>query len=565
MKKRHLFTPLLLFITITLAWIGALAAPGNVNLPPAAATPGGTPEAPLEILDIEAAIQKAIAGHKNLSPAYFSGGVTIENTRVSADGQWAVSYLIPTNPITGEPVPTEPGLTIVRRDGRAWAVSLPTSDNWIEMVRQVPYDVLPFDQKVMWTAQYTKARAAAPQQTLRGYLLPWDAGITRYLSTSVCHDEYIPSGNAHYAFDFYTSRTMWDILAIRGGVVQLARWDAPNGDDSDMGNYLLVKDTTTHPVTYHLYLHLAQDSIPPELRTVGAPVIQGQFIGVADDTGASTGHHLHLQVQIPLYGENYYWGRSVDFAFDDVDINDGHPRVNASYCRDPHYCRDTDVCNTFRTSYTSQNVRRYLHPDTTPPIGNIVSPSTGETYGEILPLQAWAYDLGDPGEDPVGISSARFIVFYDGLWREVGPVFQPTAENPDFSFDWNWCDYNIPDGPISVALRLSDIRGNQSPPLLGLRHVTKNHNCHPPTDPPACQPASNQIALFSEINYRGNCQTLDIGEYHDSTAFSTVGENNTRSILVGESVWANLFTEANFHGRGEIVLQDDANLGENPV
>ena len=565
MKKRTLLFPLLLLAILFLGWLGALAAPGGAEAPPAAATPGVTPETPSEVQEVEDAIQEAIYGHRNLAPAYFAGGVTIEDTRISADGQWAVSYLIPIDPITGEPVPTEPGLTVVRREGPTWGVALPTSENWVELVQQAPYDVLPFDQKVMWLSMYNEALVAAPRATLRGYLLPWDAGITRYLSTSVCHDEYIPSGNAHYAFDFYTSRTMWDILAIKGGVVQIARWDVPNGDDSDMGNYIVVKDPTTNPVTYHLYLHLAQDSIPPELRTPGSPVIQGQFLGVADDTGASTGHHLHLQVQVPLYGEDYYWGRSVDFAFDDVDINDGHPRVDASYCRDPKYCRDTDVCNTFRKTYTSQNVRRYIHPDTTPPTGDITSPVTGETYGEVLPLEAWAYDLGDPGEDPVGIASARFIAFYDGMWQEIGPVFQPDAQNPDFSFAWNWCDYGIPDGPVSVALRLSDIRGNITPGLPGLRHVTKNYDCHPPTEPPACQPASDQIALFSEINYRGDCQTLGVGEYLDSTAFPEVGENNTRSLLVGPDVWVELFSEANFHGRSEIVLQDDPNLGENPV
>jgi len=567
MKKHPPLFPLLLLAILTLTWIGgALAAPEGADAPPEpAATPGVTPEAPAAVQEVEAAIQKAIYGHHNLAPAYFAGGVTIEDTRISADGQWAVSYLIPIDPVTGKPVPTEPGLTVTRREGVQWGVALPTSENWVEMVQQAPYDVLPFDQKVMWLSMYNEALAAVPQTTLRGYLLPWDAGITRYLSTSVCHDEYIPSGNAHYAFDFYTSHTMWDILAIKGGVVQIARWSVPNGDDSDMGNYIVVKDPTTSPVTYHLYLHLAQDSIPPELRTPGSPVIQGQFLGVADDTGASTGHHLHLQVQVPLYGENYYWGRSVDFAFDDVDINDGHPRVDASYCRDPRYCRDSDVCNTFRKSYTSQNVRRYIHPDTTPPTGGITSPATGETYEETLPLQAWAYDLGDPGEDPVGIESARFIAFYDGAWREIGPVFQPDAQNPDFSFNWNWCDYGIPDGPVSIALRLSDIRGNMADPLLGLRHVTKDYDCHPPTEPPACQPASDQIALFSEINYRGDCQILDTGAYLDSTAFPDVGENNTRSILIGRDVWAELFTETNFHGRSEITIQDDPSLGENPI
>ena len=33
-----------------------------------------------------------------------------------------------------------------------------------------------------------------------------------------------------------------------------------------------------------------------ESTDVGAPVVQGQLIGVADNTGQSTGHHLHFQL-----------------------------------------------------------------------------------------------------------------------------------------------------------------------------------------------------------------------------------------------------------------------------
>ena len=47
----------------------------------------------------------------------------------------------------------------------------------------------------------------------------------------------------------------------------------------------VLEDRTTTPVTYQLYLHLAQDSIPATLRVIGAQVRRGQFIGVADDTG----------------------------------------------------------------------------------------------------------------------------------------------------------------------------------------------------------------------------------------------------------------------------------------
>ncbi|HBX68360.1 MAG TPA: hypothetical protein DEH25_02955 [Chloroflexi bacterium] len=548
----------MLIFLAAIVWLSANAA----SLPPdnsTSATP--PPDAETQIInEVEDAIQAAIRQDRGASIAFFAGGVTIQNTQVSESGEWAVSYLIPTDPQTGEPVPTEPGLTVAQQTRGEWDVWLPTSEGWSDMLTETPEDILSFDQKAMWLTQYNEAAVNVPSATLRGYLLPWDDGITRYLSTSVCHDSYITSGNAHYAYDFYTSKTMWDILAIKGGTVQIARWSVPNGDDTDMGNYIVIRDVTTSPVTYHLYMHLAQDSIPPELRLNGAPVVQGQFLGIADDTGASTGHHLHLQVQVPLYGENYYWGRSVDFAFNDVDINQGHPRINASYCHDPLYCKAGDICDTFRSSYTSQNIRIGTE-DNTPPEGDLRNPLTGETYAATLPLEAWARDLGDPGKNPVGIESARFIAYYNGAWREVGPAF--TSEN--FNYEWDWCAAGVPEGPVSVALRLRDFRGNQTPGLPGLRHVTKHYDCNAQPIPNTCRPTSSQVALFSEINFQGVCQTLGLGDYASGSLFGPVGNDGTYSILVGSGVQAELFTDNNFTGRTETIRANDANLGENPT
>ncbi|NJN44468.1 MAG: M23 family metallopeptidase, partial [Anaerolineae bacterium] len=113
--------------------------------------------------------------------------------------------------------------------------------------------------------------------------------------------------------------------ASKGGTVHLAVWDYPNGFDDGScahSNYIILKDTTTTPTTYQLYLHLAFDSIPEDLRTIGAPVVQGQYIGNADDTGCSTGHHLHFHVHTNSFS---YWGTALDITFDDVSINGGRP------------------------------------------------------------------------------------------------------------------------------------------------------------------------------------------------------------------------------------------------
>ena len=99
--------------------------------------------------------------------------------------------------------------------------------------------------------------------------------------------------------------------------------------------------------------------------------------------------------------------------------------------------------------------------------------------------------------------------------------------------------------------------------LPGLRHVTKQFDCSPQLPAPSCQPSSNQVAIFSEINYQGDCQLLGDGSYPQSSYLGLVGDNNTKSILVGANLQAQLFTETNYAGRSEILRRNDSNLSDN--
>ena len=70
---------------------------------------------------------------------------------------------------------------------------------------------------------------------------------------------------------------LFDIYAAKSGTVFLAKDDSahcyePHCDGQGSGNHLVIKDTTTSPTSYALYLHLAQNSIPAEYKAVGAPV-----------------------------------------------------------------------------------------------------------------------------------------------------------------------------------------------------------------------------------------------------------------------------------------------------
>ena len=103
------------------------------------------------------------------------------------------------------------------------------------------------------------------------------------------------------------------------------------------------------------------------------------------------------------------------------------------------------------------------------------------------------------------------------FWFTIAKI-SPNLGGLTFNYTWDMCADSVPDGPVSVALSVTDQQGNQAS-VLDVRHVVKEFSCAPP--PPACEPASGEVALFSEQNYGGSCQVFqslaDISAYvgHD--------------------------------------------------
>jgi len=130
---------------------------------------------------------------------------------------------------------------------------------------------------------------------------------------------------------------MFELTAAKGGYVYHWR-DTCNNGDSRCTNSITLEDRTTTPWTYQIYLHIAKNSIPENLKLRGVYVSQGMKIATVDDTGMSTGHHVHFMVveQPTLIDcKNYCFGKSVDITFEDVEINwhagtqGGRPRLAA--------------------------------------------------------------------------------------------------------------------------------------------------------------------------------------------------------------------------------------------
>ncbi|HWT78023.1 MAG TPA: M23 family metallopeptidase, partial [Candidatus Methylomirabilis sp.] len=275
------------------------------------------------------AVQEAAAARPDVL-AFAINQIQVDHIDLSADGSTALISLTAVDPQTGQPVGREPGLAVAslnpiiaktgnldaQADPSAWNIAFQSDPNW-----QAQFDSLPPDLKPQ---EYQMAELAAPTQaesitgiTLGGYLLPWAGGQAKTLTWSVSHAS-CAGEDCRYAFDWWDG-THFPLLAAKGGTVFAAVWNYPN-DDHTAGhtNYLVLMDTSTTPVSYQIYYHMEQNSIPEALRVKGAFVQQGQYIGRADNTGASTGPHLHFMVHTNPFG---LWGQSVDITFRDVRVN----------------------------------------------------------------------------------------------------------------------------------------------------------------------------------------------------------------------------------------------------
>jgi murein DD-endopeptidase MepM/ murein hydrolase activator NlpD len=509
---------------------------------------------------VRQAIRAAIEQQNEAILTYLLYEERIEQIQFAADGSLASASLLAIDPATDQPIEQEPGLAFARWNGSAWIAILPADPAWLETVRNAPADLLSNAEKDYWLATHEAYQDERPTAAIGGYYLPWEAGQSKYVTQSVGHDEYTPSGTMHFAFDFALNRTHWPIHVARPGTVWLCKEDVPTCDEwtcnkeQAIGNYIVIKDVTTTPTTYQLYLHLDYNSIPDNLcnnnqPVVGAAVGKSQVIGVVDNTGQSWGAHLHFQVHTRA---SHYFGTAIDVTFDDVKINGGRPRRKEF---DQPYCKPEDICNDFQTYYISGNIGSN---DNIPPTGNITNLTDGGALNTAtLLLKGSAADIGD------GVNSVQFLTLYKDTWLPIGNPITANPTAPELT--WDWCTgvdgTPIPDGIVSVAMRITD-RANNVTAFTGLHHVIKNYAC--PAPRPACTPNDNQVALFSEANYVGTCKLFSAGTYTNTAALNTLNDN-AASLLVGKNVQANLWFDANQKQRGETFLASDNNLADNLI
>jgi hypothetical protein len=549
MTRKHMFLPVLALVIVFLIISVSTASSSVVNAEPAATLAVGQ-----DVQDqVKIAILEAISSNDQYIQKKLVPSLQVTDVQLSKDQQWATAWVVYYDPTIEAVIPTEPALPVIHMVNNQWQVYLPSDPGWQSAITTAPDDLVARDQKELWvTVNQANVESIEAQS---GYFLPWHGGQTAYLSRSVGHDMSFTSGTSHFAFDFFlpgttqcpsaaginstTTGLNFDLYASRAGTVWSWK-DTVQDCNHDDVNFIVIRNADD-PSLFQLYMHLAQNSIPQALKYVGAPVARGQFIARADNTGISTGTHVHYQVEHQPYwpSNNPYWNTALDITFDDVDINGGRPR---SDYYDPAYCLPTDVCNVFRSTYVSGN---YYLGDSMPPTGELSGVSSGEVVNtSTLTLSGWGNDAQS------GFDHGQLVALFNGSWHNLGAPFTST-----FSYTWDLCDPKlaVPNGPVSVALQLYDVAGNPAM-QVGLRHFTMAYTC--PLPPPSCLPNSDQVTLFEDSYYSGGCVKFNVGDYPTGSSLNPLGNDDAESLMVGANIIATLYSEENYSGHSQAFVSN---------
>ena len=535
----------LLIVSVLLAFLsGCVVKPGDDGLSQSGMVEPKLPQPkaltdPREI-EINNAIQKALVGREDVL-GYIIFRVAIDHVDFSKDESLALAWISMVDKQTGLVQNSEPGLVIAHATGdpvAPWRVVFQADPDFAQELAAVPDVMLSAENKAMFMPGIQQQ--SKDGVVYRGYKLPWTKGQGVYLTGSIGHVFTYKScpSTCLYAFDF-ANGSMFPIKAARHGYVKYVQWTYPNGNETNT-NYIVLEDPSTTPTTYQVYYHLAQNSIPGELRVVGAEVMQGQFIGNADDTGYSTGNHLHFHVHT---NPSSVWGNSVDIVFDEVAVNGGRPRT----------CSEANAYPEYGSQCVSGNLYYSNNGDMATPTGGITSPANYATItSPTINVSGWM-------QDDTAIASGQILYNTGGDWIAIG---DPVSTSP-FTREIDLCDSRIPDGKFFLSIEVIDQAGKVSIGNQGLIELTKAYTCAPL--PPACSPAESQIAIYTETEYQGICQILDLGDYANLGSLANSYLDNVKSIQVGAGVTALVYPDVDFAGTLELFQDGDSNLADNGI
>lgn len=521
---------------------------------------------------IRQAVQNAVREKGQGILGFVVNTVEVKHIFYAKDGRTAVVWLIQRDQFSGDIIGREPSMAIARNPAgmmastNNWEISFETPNTMNNLLNTLPGELITSDMTQRYTGGSTLLPSSTNETVFSGYKLPFSTALRIKITGSVGHFlDYNSCAmvSCRYAYDFWNpdgSNRMFPLLASKGGIVVAAREGCSNGD-SGCTNYLVLQDNSTTPTTYQLYYHLANNSIPDNVAP-GNFVQQGQYIGNTDDTGYSSDHHLHFHVYTAPTSANYAWGNSVRILFSDVPFNGGEPRTCAETVNYPSYGTECSAGPDGKKLTGDDDYLQSGNVGTQMPSGALDIPFAWTT------LNDKTLDVSGTATDALGITKVDVMVNYDGTWRNIASA---DYRNGVFNKAVDLCAAKIPNGPVSVAVRIWNLAGNWAEPLTGVRQIFNNAHCGNTTPQvPACSPGSNEVALYTEPGYYGSCQKFTAGAY-TSSQLGVVGDNNAASIQVGSNVRAVLYDQAADlnaalpSGRLESFNVTDANLADNRI
>jgi len=525
---------------------------------------------------LKQAFMQSIEGRDDVI-AFLIYQVNVERYAYSNDGTYALLWLSFIDYETSEVIPAETALAIAQRvegDGTVpgdWKIVIQADNEWTMTLNQLPEDLLSAELKKRYVSKEQSLQKAPP---FTGYRLPYPPNRAVSLTGSIGHVFVYKTcpDTCLYAFDF-ADGTNFPVLAAKGGRVKYAVWRYPD-NYHEKANYIVLEDTSTTPTTYQLYYHLAYDSIPAKFRTAGAIVSQGDLIAYADNTGPSSGSHLHFMVHTAT---NQMWGTSVDILFEDVTVNDGRPRTCTEAANFPNYGAQCVAGN----KYYSQN-----YGDSELPTGGITMPEPETVVKDpVLTVEGF-------GKDNSGVASMQIFLKIGDTWGPYGPVITTSP----FSTQLDLCQAGVPLGSFKIGLKVTDYAGNISK-MMGNRFLEMKYDCFAPTPTPTeiptatptitptptntplptatatplptatssptpvvCIPGSNQVALYPENNYGGNCVTLGMGDYATLAGINPLDDEVIEAVTMGANVMLLAYPESNFGGEQRIFKDPVAEI-----
>jgi len=185
----------------------------------------------------------------------------------------------------------------------------------------------------------------------KGLSEPVPVGVVPYESGKVTITDVFRSkrsgGRLHTGLDL-VGESSKRIVSSWDGVVKEVCRDG-NRCPGGYGNFVLIESKQGSMNWDHLYSHF--EGISPSIIN-GAPIRQGQYLGIEGTTGESTGNHLHFEIRIRgfglvdpfilIYDPDRFNERNLERAMNNWQQSweraiDGPPLVHTAYFSETHY------------------------------------------------------------------------------------------------------------------------------------------------------------------------------------------------------------------------------------